>query len=497
MATKNVVPRANGEGELGTSSKQWKKVNAQQFTGSLGVSASFFEGDGSRLTNVGGGSSFSVTGDVNNRVITADGSSGGVGEANLTFNGSTLGVVGNIDIQGNVTGATNVYVGDKIALRNSTSVDYIKYALGGFYYKGGGTFLGSLNAVQFSASSGTSTFENVSASVNVSASGLYSTDVRTTTAHATTFQGTNVREANGNLEMQIAPGAISILNDLKCGINANPDAFVVDRVPGRVGVNYNLSDLPDAQLSVSGSTKFGIDETHFHQFTGSVNISGALYAGTENPEEHHKFIGTLLVDAAGTNNSELIIDGPNPNWIMLKRNSIQVGKIATDGYNFTIYGGNSSGNVGIAAVHLYDNTQSKALTHFKPSSGISFPGTDSQVNISSSAKALRCDTNSGNNVFTVENATTSFISGSADLITMDNTSVPPTPSNASHIYAKSGEMFVMDAGGNETQISPHDEEGEWQYYSRNVKTGKVVRIRMEKMIRALEDLTGQTFIEEE
>ena len=61
----------------------------------------------------------------------------------------------------------------------------------------------------------------------------------------------------------------------------------------------------------------------------------------------------------------------------------------------------------------------------------------------------------------------------------------------------SGEMYVKDASGNETQISPHDENGEWQYFSRNTKTGKVVRIKMEKLVRKIEELTGEKFIEEE
>jgi hypothetical protein len=52
MATKNIVPRANGEGELGTSSKKWSKVNVQQITASSGVSASFFYGDGAGITGV-------------------------------------------------------------------------------------------------------------------------------------------------------------------------------------------------------------------------------------------------------------------------------------------------------------------------------------------------------------------------------------------------------------------------------------------------------------
>jgi hypothetical protein len=77
---------------------------------------------------------------------------------------------------------------------------------------------------------------------------------------------------------------------------------------------------------------------------------------------------------------------------------------------------------------------------------------------------------------------------------------PSTVGNIAHIYAKdvstSAEVFVQDEAGNVTQISPHNTEGEWQYFSKNVKTGKVVRVNMEKMIRKLEEITGESFIEE-
>ena len=83
----------------------------------------------------------------------------------------------------------------------------------------------------------------------------------------------------------------------------------------------------------------------------------------------------------------------------------------------------------------------------------------------------------------------------------DNSNHPGTPTGGAFMYAVSGttggDMYVKDAGGNQTKISPHDEHGEWEYFSKNTKTGKVVRIRMEKMIRKLEELTGETFIEEE
>ena len=78
---------------------------------------------------------------------------------------------------------------------------------------------------------------------------------------------------------------------------------------------------------------------------------------------------------------------------------------------------------------------------------------------------------------------------------------PSGVTDSAHIYAKddsgSSEVHVRDEAGNVTKISPHNDAGEWEFYSRNTKTGKTVRINMERMIRRLEDITGETFIEAE
>ena len=77
---------------------------------------------------------------------------------------------------------------------------------------------------------------------------------------------------------------------------------------------------------------------------------------------------------------------------------------------------------------------------------------------------------------------------------------PSSRANYSHIYSKdvssSAEVFVQDEAGNVTQISPHSEEGDWIYWSENVKTGKKVKVNMEKMIKRLEVITGESFFEE-
>lgn len=75
---------------------------------------------------------------------------------------------------------------------------------------------------------------------------------------------------------------------------------------------------------------------------------------------------------------------------------------------------------------------------------------------------------------------------------------PVTDASSGYIYVKDdsgAEVHVKDGAGNVTKISPHNSQGEWEYYSVNKHTGKTVRINMERMIRKLEQLTGETFIE--
>ena len=87
------------------------------------------------------------------------------------------------------------------------------------------------------------------------------------------------------------------------------------------------------------------------------------------------------------------------------------------------------------------------------------------------------------------------------VILANQASDPSGVADSSHIYAKddagSSEVYVRDEAGNVTKISPHNDAGEWEYYSVNKNTGKKVRVNMERMIRRLEEITGETFIESE
>jgi hypothetical protein len=70
-------------------------------------------------------------------------------------------------------------------------------------------------------------------------------------------------------------------------------------------------------------------------------------------------------------------------------------------------------------------------------------------------------------------------------------------SQQASIYSASGLLYAKDKNGNITQFSPHDPEtGEWIYYSKNMKTGIIKRVNMEKLVKAVEKLTGEKFLVE-
>ena len=82
---------------------------------------------------------------------------------------------------------------------------------------------------------------------------------------------------------------------------------------------------------------------------------------------------------------------------------------------------------------------------------------------------------------------------------INQASAPTNLADHSWIYAlddsASSEVYVRDEAGNATKISPHNKEGEWEYYSKNSVTGKTVRVNMEALVKEVENLSGKKFIE--
>ena len=98
---------------------------------------------------------------------------------------------------------------------------------------------------------------------------------------------------------------------------------------------------------------------------------------------------------------------------------------------------------------------------------------------------------------------TSDLGATANNVLVIGNGVAPTSfaADQAYLYAKDdgGEshIYTCDEGGTSTKLGAHNPEGEWEFYSYNNRTGKTVRINMEKMIKKLEEFTGETFIENE
>jgi hypothetical protein len=102
----------------------------------------------------------------------------------------------------------------------------------------------------------------------------------------------------------------------------------------------------------------------------------------------------------------------------------------------------------------------------------------------------------------VDDATAPGATNGATVTFPDNGGDPNPATDTACIYAKdvagSGvHMFAISENGTGQRISPHDPvTGEWVFYGFNTKTGKRQKVNMEKMVRTIEELTGENFLEE-
>ena len=93
---------------------------------------------------------------------------------------------------------------------------------------------------------------------------------------------------------------------------------------------------------------------------------------------------------------------------------------------------------------------------------------------------------------TADRATTE---GTNHLDIFNGTAPVGTLANGISLYSASGELRVMDAAGNSTLLSPHDQQtNEWIYWSKDTRTGKVLRIDMERLMRRLDAQFGGGYL---
>jgi hypothetical protein len=110
------------------------------------------------------------------------------------------------------------------------------------------------------------------------------------------------------------------------------------------------------------------------------------------------------------------------------------------------------------------------------------------------SERVRITTNGNMKIAGTANRATTV--GTNALHIFDGTPPVGTLANGISIYSQTGEGYIMDAAGNGTLQTPHDENGLWVFDSHNTVTGRRLIVDMERMMRALNEHFGWDFVHE-
>ena len=268
---------------------EWKKIIVSGSQAELaGVTGSFtgsFFGDGSGLTGV---SSFSVSGDTNNRVITADGSGGGVGEANLTFDGSTLNVAGTVDA--NI--ATIGVVGDFTIQDDGSGNTTLAKAAGRAVRIGDTAAAG--NSVEVTVDDAANEVKLFASTTSISGSTVnVATAADTINLSATTINIPNVAAGTDNTVV-VYNGTTLVTDEI------DPKVWAGNLVDKQgTPVQFQVATFNDADTLV-GSANFTFNNSTL-SITGNVDASGPVTGS-------NLMLDGTLADGAGET-TVLVIDG--------------------------------------------------------------------------------------------------------------------------------------------------------------------------------------------
>jgi hypothetical protein len=87
--------------------------------------------------------------------------------------------------------------------------------------------------------------------------------------------------------------------------------------------------------------------------------------------------------------------------------------------------------------------------------------------------------------------------GTNQVVLFNGTAPVGTLTNGVSFYSASGEARVMDAAGNSTLLSPHDQStNEWIFHSKHTPSGKVLRIDVERLLKFVNDHFGLDAVHE-
>jgi len=364
---------------------------------------------------------------------------------------------GNIDVTGNVTIGGNITIGDA-----------------------------DTDSITITADLTSDIIPNAGSTYDIGAAGKTWQNV-----YADGFTGNLTGNVTGDVTGNITSSGASTFSgtvDLS-GATVNNAAF---------NLTGNLTGDVTGDISSSGTSTFATIDINTAM---TVGTSVTLDASTTFDAGANKLTNladpTLAQDAA----TKAYVDS-TVNWILVDDTSTAT--TITSGEYLAVLGGSGISTVTTNDTLTISSTDTLATVTSRGSStstSVNFTG-----GITASQLSVDSITINDNNISTnTTNADLILVPGGVGNVVVDSSirltqqgGDPPVDSSSGYVYVKDdsgAEVHVMDGAGNVTKISPHNDAGEWEYYSVNKRTGKTIRINMERMIRKLEELTGETFIE--
>jgi hypothetical protein len=181
------------------------------------------------------------------------------------------------------------------------------------------------------------------------------------------------------------------------------------------------------------------------------------------------------------NSGNVGIGTTSPGYKMVVQTGVQWdGMVILNGAgNLNLKYGTDGTTTGNGYFRLYDNAGNSPV-FFRASSGVNYINSG---NVGIGTTSPGGGTTAGTAVLSIANGTAPVggVANQASLYAADVTA--------------SSELFALDEAGNATQLSPHDPvTGEWIFFSKNTRTGRVVRVDMERIVKAIEMVTGERFM---
>ena len=267
---------------------EWKKIIVSGSQAELaGVTGSFTGsviGDGSGLTGLTAAAIESYTNAADNRVITSVDSTTVNGEANLTFDGSTLNVAGTVDANAAIIGAAGDFTIQDDGSGNTT----LAKVAGGVVRIGDVAAAG--NSVEVTVSDLSNEVKLFAATSSISGSlvNIAATSANTINLNATTIDIPNV--AAGTDNTVVVYNGSSLVTD-----EIDPRVWGTTLVDAANGADNRIATFSDAD-SLNGEANLTFD--------GSVlSVAGTITTGTITGSS-----AQLSSVPAGTDNTVLIVD---------------------------------------------------------------------------------------------------------------------------------------------------------------------------------------------